>query len=265
MPGARLRHASTMNSQRTTDSRKLAIQGFDLVHGGHNFYALLEFDVTDLRHHLRSLRADGAGGSLYSFFLKAIGKVLEAEPLFNTFIDYRKTSTFSTVDICIPIEVTIDGKVVNRQYVIQDIAKKSLREVTAEIEVAKANPEDKSGFVGSRARERVLGLLPRWLLRFAFSMVARNHRMVHKLSGSIFVTSVSPFSNVPGFVIPYAGGPKATSFAFGSITKKPIVWHNQIETREIASVTAIFNHNLVDESRSRRPHRGSFASRTRMD
>jgi len=61
------------------------------VQGGHNFYALLEFDVPDLRHHLRSLRADGSGGSLYSFFLKAIGKVIEFEPLFNTFIDYLKT------------------------------------------------------------------------------------------------------------------------------------------------------------------------------
>jgi len=121
-----------------------------------------------------------------------------------------------------------------------------LLEISHEIEGAKSNPQGRSGFVGSAFRERFLGLLPRTLLRLLFHMVAGNHQLVHKLSGSIFVTSVSPFTNVPGFVIPYIGGPKAVSFAFGSIVKKPVVRRGQIEIREIASVTAIFNHDLID-------------------
>ncbi len=56
----------------------------------------------------------------------------------------------------------------------------------------------------------------------------------------------SPFGDVPGFVIPYPGGPKAVSFAFGTISKKPVVGNNKGEVREIASATAIFSHDLVD-------------------
>ena len=70
--------------------------------------------------------------------------------------------------------------------------------------------------------------------------------MVKKLSGTAFVTSVSMFSNVPGFIIPYIGKPKSCSFAIGSVYKKPIVKNNEITIREIVNITAIFNHDMID-------------------
>ncbi|MFO7850240.1 MAG: 2-oxo acid dehydrogenase subunit E2, partial [Spirochaetia bacterium] len=88
--------------------------------------------------------------------------------------------------------------------------------------------------------------LPKALVLFLFRLILKNHRLVKKHSGTAFVTSVSMFSNAPGFVIPYAGGPKAVSFAVGSVVKKPVVIKDTIQIREIVNLTAVFNHDLVD-------------------
>jgi len=238
-----LQHITT---QKTTISRKLAIQGFDMVHGSHNTYGLLEFDITNLRKHLRTQRQKGQSCSLFAYFLKAVGKTVEAAPLFNSLVDYRTTTTFSSIDICIPVEISIDGVTENRQYTIRDIANKTLLAITQEIDEAKQNTSQQSGFIASAWVKKLLTSLPRWLVRLLFKCIASNHHLVAKLSGTLFVTSVSMFSSVPGFIIPYSGGPQAVSMAFGSVYKKPMVVDNQIAIREVVSVSAIFNHDLID-------------------
>ena len=50
----------------------------------------------------------------------------------------------------------------------------------------------------------------------------------------------------PGFILPYIGGPRAVSFALGSVLKKPWVVGQQIMIRDFLSMTIIFNHDLVD-------------------
>lgn len=52
--------------ENVSNFRKLSIYGFELVEGAHNIYALLEFDVTDVREALRQQRAGGEGGSLFT-------------------------------------------------------------------------------------------------------------------------------------------------------------------------------------------------------
>ncbi|MFP4241992.1 MAG: 2-oxo acid dehydrogenase subunit E2 [Chitinispirillaceae bacterium] len=85
-----------------------------MVRGGHNFYALLEFDITDLRKALGHKRSEGKGGSLFSFMLKAIGKCLQKYPEFNSMANIKTTTTFYEVDIDIPIEVSQNGQVFNK-------------------------------------------------------------------------------------------------------------------------------------------------------
>ena len=65
--------------------------------------------------------------------------------------------------------------------------------------------------------------------------------------GTTYVTSVSGFSDVSGFAIPYIeGGNRPLSFAIGSIVKKPGVINSEIEIREYLSLTICINHDLVD-------------------
>ncbi len=220
--------------------------GFEMVNGGHNFYALLEFDVSDLRKELRQQRKQGRGSSLFSFVLKAIGTCLVEFPEFNSMINSRTTTTFYEVDIDIPIEVQKDNEIFNKQCIIRNINRKSITEIDSEIERAKAETGDEKTFMSSKTGQKIFTLLPKLLVVFILRLILKNHRLVKQHSGTAFVTSVSMFSNAPGFVIPFAGGPKAVSFAVGSVVKKPVVKRDEIQIREMVNLTAVFNHDLVD-------------------
>lgn len=217
-----------------------------MVSGGHNIFALLEFDVTEVRKMLRQGRSQGKGGSLFSFFLKAIGRCLEEFPEFNSMANMNTTTTFSEVDIDIPIEVNSNGKIYNKQYIIRDVNGKSLFDIDREIGIAKRNSGEEKSYMSSRAGQKLLTTLPKSFALFLFRQVLKNHSLVKKFSGTVFVTSVSMFSNAPGYIIPFIGGPKAVSFAIGSVNKKPVVINDQIQIREMVNITSIFNHDLVD-------------------
>jgi len=58
----------TMKQYKTPVNRKLSMYGFDVIEHSHNMYAVLEFDITNLRNQLRMKRKEGVGGSLFSFF-----------------------------------------------------------------------------------------------------------------------------------------------------------------------------------------------------
>ncbi len=232
--------------KKTSTYRKLSILGFEMVEGGHNFFGLLEFDVTNLRKELRKQRTCGKGGSLFSFLLKAIGRCLEEVPELNAMINRKKETLFDEVDIAIPIEILDKDTVYNKQHIVRNINSKTLEDVTAEIDLAKNIAGESSTYLTSKWSQNLLAHLPARLVLFLYRSILKNHDLVKKFSGTVFVTSVSMFSNVPGFIIPYAGGPKAVSFAIGSVQKKPVVRDNQIQIREMMNITATFNHDLVD-------------------
>ena len=235
-----------MKTYKTSLARKLSIIGFDAVQNAHNFHAVLDFDVSGLRKHLREKRIVGTGGSLFVFFLKAIAKALGEFPSFNAMINRKRTTEFETVDISIPIEMTRDGKVENKQYLIKDANNKPMRAIDKEIAASKNAVDDQKGYILSKPIQKLFSILPGRIVTFLLRALLKNHNKVMEFSGSVFVTSISMFSDIPGYVIPYAGGPKACSFAIGSVTKKPWVVKDAIVVKETVNITATFNHDAVD-------------------
>jgi len=235
-----------MKTFRTSLTRKLSIYGFDIVQNAHNFTAILDYDVTGIRKHLREKRVSGTGGSLFTFFLKVIAKCLYEFPSFNSMINHRKTTDFDTVDISIPIEIVKNGEVENKQYLIKKANIKPMHEIEKEIQLSKNTIDDQKGFILSKSIQKLFSILPRKFVVFLLKGLLNNHKKVMEMSGSVFVTSISMFSNIPGYVIPYAGGPKACSFAIGSVNKKPIVENDKIVIKEIVNITATFNHDIID-------------------
>jgi len=236
----------SLKREKTSVFRKLSIYGFEMVNGGHTFYGLLEFDVTDVRKELRAQRSSGAGGSLFAFMLKAIGKCLEEYPEFNSMINTKYKTTFDKVDIDIPIEMQQGDEIYNKQCIIRDINGKTLQQVDKEIEQAKRTTGDEKSYMASKFGQKLITLAPKFIVLFMFRHILKSHKLVKKHSGTIFVTSVSMFSTTPGYIIPYTGGPKAASLAIGSVAKKPVVKHNEVQIREMINITAAFNHDLVD-------------------
>ena len=161
-------------------------------------------------------------------------------------INLKRISTFDEVDISVPVEIIRNNKVFNKQLVIRNIDKKTLTEIDTEINESKKDENNSKSYVASPFYQKIITTLPNWIIKPLFNLLISNHKMVKKLSGTAFVTSVSMFSNVPGFIIPYIGKPKSCSFAIGSVYKKPIVKNNEITIREIVNITAIFNHDMID-------------------
>jgi pyruvate/2-oxoglutarate dehydrogenase complex dihydrolipoamide acyltransferase (E2) component len=233
-------------SRRTSDVRKLSIYGFQVAEGSHNFFALLEFDITGLRKALREARIAGRGGSLFAFFIKAIAACLKEFPDFNSMIDPRWTTGFDEVDVSVPIEMARGGEVYNKQLIIRSADRKGVAEIDAEIAASRASDEDVKSYLPSPVLRRLFSILPGFAVRSLLRAVMRDHRRIKAFGGTVFVTSVSMFSSVPGFVLPYIGGPKASSFAIGSVVRKPVAARDAVEVREIVNVTAAFNHDLID-------------------
>jgi hypothetical protein len=53
--------------------RLLSIYAYDAIKKGHNMYAPVEIDVTEIRKRLRSQRKEGQNISFFGFLLSAIG------------------------------------------------------------------------------------------------------------------------------------------------------------------------------------------------
>ena len=197
---------SQMKQMKTSLIRKLSMYGFDVISGSHNIYALLEFDISNLREKLREKRKNGTGGSLFAFMLKVIAQCLRDNPSFNSMIDFRKTTQFEDVDISIPIEMERNGEIFNKQYLLKDAGNKTIKQISEEIESGKNLIDDQKGYIISRRIQILMNILPKMIVRFVFGKLLRNHKKVKELSGTVFVTSISMFSSAPGYIIPYIGG-----------------------------------------------------------
>lgn len=230
--------------------RQLTMESFDAIPAGHNMMAFIEFDVTDARAALKEERKNGKKLSLFAFVIKSIATVLAENPELNSVRSGRRIYEFKEVDVNLPIELSLAGEKVPRQIVIRNASSKTVEQITLEIDTAKkqheqakeVGPEDKWAF----KLMQVLLLLPKWIRNLILKGLISNPLSVKKMSGTTFITSVGMFGNIPGFVAPYMAGPRAVSFAVGSVVKKPVIVGQEILNREILQMTIIFNHDIVD-------------------
>jgi len=66
-----------------TPFRLLSIYAYDAIKKGHNMFALIELDVTDIRQRLRTRRKEGHKASFFGFLLSAIANTVEDCKEFN--------------------------------------------------------------------------------------------------------------------------------------------------------------------------------------
>lgn len=238
-------------SKKLSPFRLLSMYGYEALGEGHNMYALLDLDVTDIRQMLRSQRKGGRNVSFFGFLLGAIAKTIDENKELNHIRCGRRIHYFNEVDIDIPIELKLDGISVPRKYIVRDAAKKSLVEITQEIEKAKKSWKE-SGITGEDDKWalgwiKFTTMVPKWLFKFIVRQISKKPLIVKKRFGTTYVTCVSGFSDVPGFAIPYvAGQTRPLAFAIGSLMKKPGVKGSEIKIREYLSLTISINHDLVD-------------------
>jgi pyruvate/2-oxoglutarate dehydrogenase complex dihydrolipoamide acyltransferase (E2) component len=231
--------------------RLLSIYGYEALGDGHNMYAMIELDVTDLRQRLRALRKEGQKVSFFAYLLSSIAKTIDENKDLNVIRSGRKIYYFDEVDIDIPIELKEAGVSIPRKYVIRDAANKTAENISLEIENAKKSWKE-SGIAGEEDKWaqrwiKIASLIPKWLFKYITRYYSNKPFEMKKRFGTTYVTSVSGFANVSGFVIPFiAGKTRPLAFTIGSIVKKPGIVGPEIRIREYLSITISINHDLVD-------------------
>lgn len=231
--------------------RLLSIYGYEAVGVGHNMYALIELDVTDLRQDLRRRRRVGEKVSFFGYLLSAIALTLDENRELNHIRRGKRTYHFEEVDIDIPIELELEEVSVPRKYIVRNAARKSAEEISREIEQAKENWR-LTGLAGEDDRWARFWIgFASWSPKWVFTCIARhfskNPFFVKKGFGTTYVSSVGGFSDINGYMVPFfAGRNRPLAFAIGNVNRKPAVIGSEIMVREILNMTVAINHDLVD-------------------
>jgi pyruvate/2-oxoglutarate dehydrogenase complex dihydrolipoamide acyltransferase (E2) component len=230
--------------------RRFSMDAFAALPPSHLMVALLEIDVTDAQAAIQTLRAGGTRVSLFSFLVHAIAVAISEHPDMNLVLHGKKLVRFEDVDVSVPVEVTTPEGRFPREVVLRQAHKKSAPELFAELAAAREQNVQR-GQLGeedrwNRGTIRVLRWMPaalrisilRWFMASAFR--------IKRHAGTTAVTSIGKFASIPGFAFTFTTGPRAATFAIGSVVEKPCVHDRDIRARSILSLSIMVNHDLVD-------------------
>jgi pyruvate/2-oxoglutarate dehydrogenase complex dihydrolipoamide acyltransferase (E2) component len=206
-------------------------------------HSLLEVDVTKARKWVREFRNKiGEPLSFTSFLTFCLAQAVDENKIVHAYRSGSKLIIYDQVDISVVIEREIsDEKAPIFPHVIKAANQKTLTEIHNEIRAAQGKDRDLSrtipwinryyylpGFIRSLLWRRWLGS-PAWRKR---------------LTGTVGISAIGMFGKGTGWWIPV---PTYTlSITVGGISEKPVVVNGGIEIREWLSITASFDHNIVD-------------------
>jgi pyruvate/2-oxoglutarate dehydrogenase complex dihydrolipoamide acyltransferase (E2) component len=215
----------------------------------HYVKGLIELDVTKGRSYITKYEADiGVKLSFTAWLLKCIGKAAsEHKEVHSMMKGRKKIITFDDVDISIPVERLVRGKSVVIPVVIRKVNEITVRQIHGEIRAAQSEKINGATVLGEhKMKKRVKFYLsfPKSFRRYFIKKALKDPLKAKQLMGTIIVTSVGMFGNMPGWPIPTTNHPLC--FAVGGITKKPGVIGSNIEIRDILTMTILFNHDVVD-------------------
>lgn len=214
----------------------------------HHVYALLECDVTDTRLKLRALKSSGSKISFTAWLLKTVSCTIKEHQEAAAYLSGRNSIViFDDINISVLVEKELGGEKVPMPLVIAKADKKTIEEITSEIEAAK-NERISDGSVVLNRRpalaERMYYHLPGFMRRLVWKLMLKNPRHVFGKMGNVSFTSLGMFGQLKGWFIHISVHP--LSFGIGSVIKKPAVVNNEIQIRDILNMTVLIDHDVID-------------------
>jgi hypothetical protein len=233
-------------------SRQLTFDVGKIGLAKHHVRALLEVDVTDARRLIRQSRQVGRKISFTVWLIKTIADCVALHPPIAGLNDakHNKVLVFEDVDISIVVEKEVNGTPVPLPYVIRKADKKTLCEIRAEIEAAKAQKVQGEGDYVLGEAQSALGMrlfvrLPQWLRLILMCGLVLNHpQRVKEMMGTVMVTTAGMVGHTRGWIMPFGLHPLC--FAFGSLNEQAAVYKGEIQKREILHLTVLIDHDVID-------------------
>ncbi|MFP9190954.1 2-oxo acid dehydrogenase subunit E2 [Natrialbaceae archaeon A-CW1-1] len=219
----------------TVDAMRMAGRR-SVIHG------LVEFDVTEARQriHDREERT-GEERSFTAFLVHCLARALEDHRHINAYRDWRgRIVQFDDVDVMVLVEVEIDGDLIALPHVIRAANRRSLQSIHEEIRTVQTDPgERQQSGLGSLAFR-----LPGPVRRLFFRLPQWFPRRWKGIAGTVAVSSVGMFGTGGGWGITPTN--YTLQLTVGGIDQKPRIVNGEIEPREYLSLTATFDHDVVD-------------------
>jgi pyruvate/2-oxoglutarate dehydrogenase complex dihydrolipoamide acyltransferase (E2) component len=209
----------------------------------HMVHALLELDVTLPRQRLRDHEArTGERLSFTAFVVASLARAIDRDKRLHACRDWRgRLVLFDEVDVVTLIESEVDEVAV--PHVIRAANRRSVQEIHAELRAVQAAPgrsEQRSGALARWSR-----LVPGFLRRLFFRVPRRSPRLMKRAAGTTLVTAVGMFGTGAGWAVGIV--PLHTAcLTVGGISRKPGLVDGRVEPRELLSLTASVDHDLVD-------------------
>lgn len=227
------------------------IATFDVYSVGmlrHHIAALLEFDVTDARQKLRTLKKIGKRVSFNGWLVKVISSAVIQHPEVAAFLcNKKRLVSFHNINISMLVEKEISGSKVPIPMLIENTNIKNIYDITQEIENAKKQAISNDDLVVNRQTkfyERLYYRFPGFLRRTIWRFMLNHPKIAYNKMGNVVITSLNMLGRINGWFIHKSIHP--LSFGIGSIIKKPVVIDDDIMIREMMHVTVLIDHDVID-------------------
>jgi pyruvate/2-oxoglutarate dehydrogenase complex dihydrolipoamide acyltransferase (E2) component len=221
----------------------------ELKAGRHCMYALLEVDVTVARKFIEDYKAKtGEQLSFTGYLISCLAHAVDAD---KTVQSYRKGSKhlvmFDDVDVGFMIELKKGEKRFLTGRVIRAANRKTFWEIHEEIRAVQSSQVLSDADSASWFRSAML--LP-WplssLFKTLFRMIERRDpTIVTSMAGTVGISSVGMFGKGhAGWGI--SSGSHSLDLVAGGTVRKLAEVDGRIESRDVLSLTIIFDHDMID-------------------
>ena len=221
----------------------------ELKAGRHCMYALLEVDVTFARKFIEDYKLrTGEQLSFTGYLISCLARAVDAD---KTVQSYRKGSKklimFDDVDVGFMIEMKKGEKRFLTGRVIREANRKTFWEIHEEIRAVQSSQVLSDAEKDSWFRSIMLLPWPLSSLFKSFFRMAQRHdpTIVTSMAGTVGISSVGMFGKGhAGWGI--SNGSHSLDLVAGGTARKLAEVDGRIESRDILSLTIIFDHDVID-------------------
>jgi len=211
-------------------------KSMNVIHG------LLEVDVTNARNMIKEFKEKtGRPLTLTSFFIFCLARAIDENKLMHAYKKGSKLIIYDEVDIAVDIERKIAGeKAPIYPHVIKAANRKTIGEIQDEIRTSKENVD--SSLIAKWTNR--YWYLPAFVRGLIWRRWLGSPHWRKRLTGTVGVSSLGMFGKGASWGIPISM--YTLSIVVGDISEKPSIVNGQLEVREYLSITASFDHDIID-------------------
>jgi len=222
-------------------SRKVIVDAGRAAKDRHAIRGLIEVDVTEARRVMQSLHPVP---SFTAFVVAGVARAVAEHPEVHALRDLRnRLVVYEDVDVNVSVEVRIEDRSFPMNHVLRAADKRSVADLSAELQRIKQQPEDSptAQLIGAA---RWFLLLPGFVRTATVRLMYRIPSMQRDPGGTVGVTAIGMFGRGGGWGLNFQVHP--LEVVVGGLVEKPGVFDGVVAIREYLDITVGFDHDVVD-------------------